>query len=48
MQSEPRGASRASLYDQQILDWVKTDIIHGELIDEDANMAELTRRLVNK
>ena len=39
---------RASLYDQQILDWVKRDIIKGELIDEDADMAELSRRLVNR
>ena len=38
---------RASLYDQQILDWIKRDILKGELVDEDADMAELSRRLVN-
>ena len=42
------GAMRASLYDNQIRRWIETDIVGDSIGDEDANLAELSRRLVDK
>ena len=39
---------RSALYDDQILSWIKTDLVKGELAAEDANMEELSRRLINR
>ncbi|PRW44880.1 ribulose bisphosphate carboxylase oxygenase chloroplastic isoform C [Chlorella sorokiniana] len=40
------GALRASTYDQQIRDWIKKDVVHGEIAEENENMRELGRRLL--
>lgn len=42
------GALRAATYDNQIRRWIKEDVVKTDVIDEDANMAELSRRLINK
>ena len=42
------GAMRASLYDDQIRRWIEQDIIDGSITDEEANLSELSRRLVNQ
>jgi len=42
------GALRAATYDGQIRAWIRDDVVGGDLADEDANMAELSRRLVNR
>jgi len=42
------GALRAATYDNQIRRWIKEDVVKTDIIDEDANMAELSRRLINK
>jgi len=42
------GAIRAGTYDKQILEWIKDDVVKGDLTQDDANMAELSRRLVRK
>lgn len=39
---------RAGTYDKQILEWIKDDVVKGDLTQDDANMAELSRRLVRK
>lgn len=42
------GALRASTYDNQIRDWIKNDVIAGEISEENENLKELGRRLVAK
>lgn len=42
------GAMRASLFDNQIRRWIEADIVGDAIINEDANLAELSRRLVDK
>ena len=42
------GALRAATYDGQIRTWIREDVVGADLTDEDANMAELSRRLVNR
>lgn len=42
------GAIRASTYDDQILQWIKEDVVKTALSDDDADIAELSRRLVKK
>ncbi len=42
------GAMRASLFDNQIRRWIETDIVGDAIADDDANLAELSRRLVDK
>ena len=42
------GALRAATYDGQIRTWIREDVVGTDLTDEDANMAELSRRLVNR
>lgn len=39
---------RSSLYDGQILSWIRNDVVNKDLTHEDANMAELSRRLLNR
>jgi len=40
------GALRASTYDNQIREWIKRDVISGEIAEENENLKELGRRLV--
>ena len=42
------GALRAATYDGQIRTWIREDVVGADLADEDANMAELSRRLINR
>ncbi|KAK9814001.1 hypothetical protein WJX73_008754 [Symbiochloris irregularis] len=42
------GALRAALYDGQILKWMKTEVVGKDLVHEDANLAELSRRLLKR
>lgn len=42
------GAMRASLFDNQIRRWIEQDIVGDSIMDEDANLTELSRRLVDK
>lgn len=41
-------AMRGSLFDNQIRRWIETDIVGDSIINEDANLGELSRRLVDK
>lgn len=40
------GALRASTYDNQIREWIKRDVISGDITEENENLKELGRRLV--
>ncbi|PSC73399.1 ribulose bisphosphate carboxylase oxygenase chloroplastic [Micractinium conductrix] len=42
------GALRASTYDGQIRDWIKQDVIHGDIAEENENMKELGKRLLKQ
>lgn len=42
------GAMRASLFDNQIRRWIEHDVMDATLTDEDANLSELSKRLVDK
>lgn len=42
------GALRASTYDNQIREWIKNDVVSGEISEENENMKELGRRLLKK
>ena len=42
------GALRSATYDNQIRRWIERDVIDSEITNEDANLAELSRRLVNQ
>lgn len=42
------GALRSALYDDQIRDWIQHDILNDDITSEDANLSEVSRRLVNK
>ena len=42
------GALRASTYDNQIREWIKKDVVKGDIHEDNENMAELGRRLVRK
>lgn len=42
------GAIRAATYDNQIREWIKEDVLKGEISDENENLKELGRRLVKK
>ncbi len=42
------GALRSATYDIQIREWIEKDVVAGHLTGEDANLAEMTKRLVNK
>lgn len=39
---------RAGTYDKQIRRWIKDDVVQADWSAEDANLAELGRRLLNK
>lgn len=39
---------RASTYDNQIRDWIKRDIVRGDINEENENMAELGARLLSR
>jgi hypothetical protein len=42
------GALRASTYDNQIREWIKRDVIHGDITEENENLGDLGRRLVRQ
>ncbi|GMH40586.1 hypothetical protein BSKO_08490 [Bryopsis sp. KO-2023] len=42
------GALRASTYDNQIRNWITDDVIESDVIDEEADMSDLGRRLIKK
>ena len=42
------GSIRASTYDNQIREWIKNDVLNGEISEENENLKELGRRLVKK
>ena len=42
------GALRAAMYDNQIRDWIKHDVIKGEISDENENLKDLGRRLLRQ
>ncbi|CAL8468936.1 g8477 [Coccomyxa elongata] len=42
------GALRAATYDNQIRQWIREEVVKADLTDDDANMRELSRRLINK
>ncbi|EFN56322.1 hypothetical protein CHLNCDRAFT_144763 [Chlorella variabilis] len=42
------GALRSSTYDGQIRQWIKQDVIHGEIAEDNQNMRELGRRLLRQ
>ena len=42
------GAMRSTVYDNQIRRWIEEEVIDSSIISEDANLSELSRRLVDK
>jgi hypothetical protein len=42
------GALRAATYDNQIRRWIREEVVKADITDEDANMRELSRRLINQ
>lgn len=42
------GALRAATYDGQIREWIKRDVVRGEISDENENLQDLGRRLVRQ
>jgi hypothetical protein len=42
------GALRSATYDGQIRAWIRDEVVRGDLSAEDANMTELSRRLINR
>jgi hypothetical protein len=42
------GAMRAATYDNQIREWIKRDVVKGEMTEDNENMKELGRRLVRQ
>lgn len=42
------GALRSAVYDDQIREWIQEDVLKNKITDEDANLAEVSRRLVSK
>ena len=42
------GALRSATYDGQIRAWIRDEVVQGDISAEDANMKELTRRLINR
>lgn len=42
------GAMRCSLFDNQIRRWIETQVIKDSIINDDANLSELCRRLVDQ
>ncbi len=42
------GALRAATYDNQIRRWIKEEVVKADITDEDANMRELSKRLIDQ
>lgn len=42
------GALRSAVYDDQIRAWIQEDVLKNKITDEDANLSEVSRRLVSK
>ncbi len=42
------GAIRSSTYDNQIREWIKNDVIYGEISDENENLGNLGKRLLKR
>ena len=42
------GALRSAIYDDQIREWIQKDVLAKSITDEDANLSEVSRRLVRK
>lgn len=42
------GAMRSSLFDNQIRRWIETQVIKDTIVNEDANLSELSQRLVDQ
>lgn len=42
------GALRSAIYDDQIRDWIQEDVLKNNITDEDANLSEVSKRLVSK
>ena len=42
------GALRSAVYDDQIRAWIQDDVLKNKITDEDANLSEVSRRLVSK
>lgn len=42
------GALRSAVYDDQIRDWIQQDVLKNKITDEDANLSEVSKRLVSK
>jgi len=42
------GAIRSSTYDNQIREWIKNDVIDGDITDENENLQNLGKRLLKK
>lgn len=42
------GALRSALYDDQIRDWIQDDVLETSITNENANLSEVSRRLVRK
>ena len=42
------GAMRCSLFDNQIRRWIETQVIKDSITNDDANLSELCRRLVDQ
>lgn len=42
------GAMRASTYDNQIRKWITQDVVGGDITSDEADMSDLSRRLVKK
>ena len=42
------GALRSAIYDDQIRAWIQDDVLENKITDEDANLSEVSKRLVSK
>ena len=42
------GSLRSSVYDDQIRAWIQDDVLKNNITDEDANLTEVSQRLVDK
>ena len=42
------GALRSAVYDDQIRAWIQEEVLKNKITDEDANLSEVSRRLVSK
>lgn len=42
------GALRSAVYDDQIRDWIQNDVLETSITNENANLSDVSRRLVRK